>query len=420
MFTNNFYFQPVACNLLKKFKDRVDIEYHSHKIGYYHLPDDGIKTIKNIKNWQNSLENIDSVVVIGVGGSSLGAKALSSMLNCEKKLGAPNLFFLENIDPIAINAVISKIKFSKTLFLIISKSGTTLDTISITKIIMERFKTYPQSQEFKNRFAVITDENSVLHKFADTYGLKSFFVPQNTGGRFSVLSAVGLVPLTLCGFNTEAILEGAAQCKNSFFEENDMAILQKAYAYVNAKEDINVLFSYSNAFKEFNEWYIQLWAESLGKKKGSKNIGFTPVGLIGAIDQHSFLQLIIDGPKDKSVTFIRIKEMKGDMSIPDFSLKYIEKVDLKSNVSAVKLLNEQALATMKSVINGGIMVDEIILDKLDAYHAGYLIYYYELLTSACGAILGIDSYNQPGVEIGKKILIKKLGKLYANRTNNNQ
>jgi glucose-6-phosphate isomerase len=410
VFINNFYFQTASHYLLKKFRDRIDIEYHSHKIGYYHLSSSGNKVIEDVKKWQNSFNDMDSIVVIGVGGSSLGAKAISSMLMHEKRFGMPNLFFLENIDPISINTIFAKIKFSKTLFLLISKSGTTLDTISIAKIVMERFKVYPESQEFKKHFTVITDENSALHQFADKYKLKSFFIPQNVGGRFSVLGSVGLVPLTLCGFDTEALLEGAIQCENDFFDKGDMKILQKAYNYVNAKENINILFSYSNSFKDFNEWYIQLWAESLGKKKGSKNIGLTPIGLIGAIDQHSFLQLIIDGPKDKSVTFIRVKEMKGDMPVPSFSLKYIEKADLKSNISAAKLLNEQALATMKSVIDSGVNTDEIILDRLDAYHVGYLIYYYELLTSSCGIMFGIDPYNQPGVEIGKKILIKKLGK----------
>jgi glucose-6-phosphate isomerase len=413
VFVNTFYFQPADCDSLKKFKDRIDIEYHSRSVGYYHLPNSEFKVIEDVKDWQNSLENIDSVVIVGVGGSSLGAKAVSTMLTCDKKFGTPNLFFLENIDPISINATLAKLKFSKTLFLLISKSGTTLDTVSIAKIIMERFKVYPENKEFKEHFAVITDKNSALCEFANEYGLKAFFISQNVGGRFSVLSATGLVPLTLCGFNTEALLEGAAKCKSDFFEKGDMTIIQKAYTYVNGEENINVLFSYSNAFKAFNEWYIQLWAESLGKKKGGKNIGLTPIGLIGAIDQHSFLQLIIDGPKDKSVTFIRIKEMKGDMSIPNFSLKHLEKADLKSSISAAKLLNEQALATMKSVIDSGITTDEITLDKLDAYHTGYLIYYYELLTSTCGIMLGIDSYNQPGVEIGKKILIKKLGK-YVN------
>jgi glucose-6-phosphate isomerase len=205
-------------------------------------------------------------------------------------------------------------------------------------------------------------------------------------------------------------LRGAAECKEEFFKKKSIALLKKAIAYaIQGGQNINVLFSYSDIFREFNAWYVQLWAESLGKKKGGERIGLTPVGLIGAIDQHSFLQLIVEGPKDKSVTFIRIENMAGDMLIPDISLKYMEKVNLKKDISAAVLLNEQALATMESVVNEGVMTDEIVLTAADAYHAGYLIYYFELLTSLCGLLFEINTYNQPGVEIGKKILLDKLG-----------
>jgi glucose-6-phosphate isomerase len=226
-----------------------------------------------------------------------------------------------------------------------------------------------------------------------------------------VLSAVGIVPLTLCGIDTTKLLQGAVECKEEFFIRKTTALLKKAIAYtIKGGQNINVLFSYSDIFREFNAWYVQLWAESLGKKKGNERIGLTPVGLIGAIDQHSFLQLIVEGPKDKSVTFIRVEKMSDDMLIPDISLKYIEKADIKKGISATTLLNEQSLATMKSILNEGIITDEIVLEKADAYHAGYLIYYFELLTSLCGLALEVNTYNQPGVEIGKKILLDKLGK----------
>ncbi|MDR3346389.1 MAG: glucose-6-phosphate isomerase [Campylobacteraceae bacterium] len=395
---------------MSKFREKMTLEYNSNEVGYYHLPKNGDKIINDAKEWQKTLPDIRYVVVIGVGGSSLGAKAVLGMLSHEQPQNAPLLLFLENIDPIGINKTLSKIDFSKTLFLLISKSGTTLDTVSIAKIVMERFKTRPLDSGFERRFAVITDENSALHKFASEYNLKTFFIPQNVGGRFSFLSAVGLVPLTLCGFDTAGLLKGAAQCLGDFFDAREDTILQKAYAYTNAAENINVLFSYSDIFRGFNEWYIQLWAESLGKQKEGKRVGLTPVGLIGAIDQHSFLQLIVEGVRDKSVTFVRVKEMAGDMPIPDFSLKYLEKADLKADISATELLNEQEAATMQSVLDEGVRVDEITLERPDAFHVGYLMYYYELLTSACGIILDINTYNQPGVEIGKKILLKKLGK----------
>ena len=410
MFENTLYFKADNYKSLKELRQKSLHEYNSNKIGYYHLPKSGDAIVSDVKNWQKSLKNIKYIVVIGVGGSSLGAKAVFGMLNGQQEISSPNLLFLENIDPIGINKTLLNIEFSKTLFLIVSKSGSTLDTISIVKIVMEKFGAYQGDDAFSRHFAVITDENSSLHKFADKYGLKSFFIPQNVGGRFSFLSAAGLAPLTLCGFDAYGLLDGAAKCLKDFFELEEEHILQKAYVYATRKENINVIFSYSDIFRGFNEWCVQLWAESLGKENSGQKVGLTPIGLIGAIDQHSFLQLIVEGPNDKSVTFIRVKEMAGDMKIPSFSLSYIEKADLKENISAAQLLNEQALATMQSVLDKGILTDEITLDKIDAFHVGYLMYYYEILTSVCAIALGINAYNQPGVEIGKKILLNKLGK----------
>ncbi|MDR2100478.1 MAG: glucose-6-phosphate isomerase [Campylobacteraceae bacterium] len=411
MFTNTLYFDIPHTPKIEEIWNKISAEYNSSVIGYYNLPIDGEKLLLDIGVWKTGVRNIQNIVVVGVGGSSLGTKAVYSMLFHEKKTDTPNLHFLENIDPIAIKKTLQDIKLDESLFLLVSKSGTTLDTISIAKIIMVYFNIFPGDKQFGKYFAAVTDNGSALNKFANEYGLKSFFIPKNVGGRFSVLSAAGIVPLTLCGVDTVKLLEGAAACRDDFFARKSDTLIKKALACtLKSGQNINVLFSYSDIFRDFNAWFVQLWAESLGKKKGEERVGFTPVGLIGAIDQHSFLQLIIDGPKDKSVTFIRVENMAYDMPVPDISLKYIEKINLKKGISAASLLNEQAIATMKSVINEGVITDEIVLSKADAYHAGYLIYYFELLTSLCGLILGINAYNQPGVEIGKKILLDKLGK----------
>ncbi|MDR2635916.1 MAG: glucose-6-phosphate isomerase [Campylobacteraceae bacterium] len=409
MFANRLFFDISDTQKIEELWGKISAEYSSNQIGYYNLPDENLTS--DINTWSSTIRNIQNVVVIGVGGSSLGTKALYSMLFHEKKADTPRLHFLENIDPITIKKTLKNIKLEESLFFIVSKSGTTLDTISIAKIVMVHFGIFPNNKYFGKRFAAITEEGSALNKFANEYGLKSFFIPKNVGGRFSVLSAAGIVPLSICGIDTTSLLLGAAECKKEFFERKSTQLLKKAIVYaIKGGQNINVIFSYSDIFREFNAWYIQLWAESLGKKKGDERVGLTPVGLIGAIDQHSFLQLIIEGPKDKSVTFIRVENMADDMLIPDISLKYIEKANLKKDISAATLLNEQALATMKSVINEGVITDEIVLAKADAYHAGYLIYYFELLTSLCGLLFDINTYNQPGVEIGKKILLDKLGK----------
>ncbi|MDR0762649.1 MAG: glucose-6-phosphate isomerase [Campylobacteraceae bacterium] len=411
MFANRLFFDISDTQKIEELRNKIFTEYDSNQVGYYSLPIENENLLSDINIWGRKIQNIQNIVVIGVGGSSLGTKALYSMLYHEKKADTPNLYFLENIDPITIKKTLQRIKLEESLFFLVSKSGTTLDTISIAKIVMVHFEIFPNNKCFGKYFAVITDEGSALNKFANEYGLKSFLVPKNVGGRFSVLSAVGIVPLTLCGIDTTKLLRGAAECKNEFFTQKSTTLLKKAIAYtIKGGQNINVLFSYSDIFREFNAWYVQLWAESLGKKKGSKCVGLTPVGLIGAIDQHSFLQLIVEGPKDKSVTFIRVENMSDDMLIPDISLKYIEKADIKKGISAAALLNEQALATMKSIINEGVITDEIAIERADAFHAGYLIYYFELLTSLCGLLLEVDTYSQPGVEIGKKILLDKLGK----------
>ncbi|MBF0928613.1 MAG: glucose-6-phosphate isomerase, partial [Campylobacter concisus] len=244
-----------------------------------------------------------------------------------------------------------------------------------------------------------------LENFAKENGIKFFNIPKNVGGRFSVLSAIGLVPLGICGYDIKALLDGALACKKQYIEQKDSSIVAKAYHYATSRNaSINVIFSYCDRFFEFNDWYVQLWAESLGKKRGYKRVGLTPVGLVGSRDQHSFLQLIMDGVKDKSVTFIKIKDHASDKTIPNLSLKGLEECDFVASLSLNELINLQCDATAMALVQEGISVDTITLERLDEFHAGWLIFYYELLTSATGIMLGINTYDQPGVEIGKRIL----------------
>ena len=407
MFVNNIFFEKTSHDKIKPYKNALFDEYKNKKIGFYHLPAKSLDLIDEIDDFIKD-KNYKKVVVLGVGGSSLGARAVASMIVSTKNKSAPKLDFFENTDPVAIAYKLQKIDFDKTLFLIISKSGLTIETISITKIILDYFK----KKISPKNFTVITDEASPLDNFAKKRQLKSFYVYKGVGGRFSVLSAVGIVPLYLTGYDVKALLEGAKKCEKDIFEGTNEDVFHKAYKYCFSKEiNTNVLFSYSDAFRSFNEWYIQLWAESLGKiNRQNKRVGLTPVGLIGSIDQHSFLQLIIQGIRDKSVTFLRIEDFKTPLKIPTKTFEFLEKCDLKEEINLGSFLNEQCLATMQSVINENIAVDEIVLKKLDAYHVGYLMYYFEVLTSICGIMLDVNTYDQPGVEFGKKILLKKLGK----------
>ena len=407
MVKNNLFFEKTPILAIKSYVKRMNDELESGDIGYYHLPELGGEILNAIKDIEPKFHNIKNVVLVGIGGSSLGVKALKSMLKSSERANDRELFFIDNVDPFSFEALLNKLEFKDTLFIISSKSGTTIETITIFKCILDRFK----PKKLSENFLVITDPGSPLEIYAKENDIIFFNIPKNVGGRFSVLSAIGLVPLTLCGYDAKTLLEGAGKCKKEFLQENHDILMCKAYHYATHKNaKINVIFSYSDRFVEFNDWYVQLWAESLGKKRGFKRYGLTPVGLVGSRDQHSFLQLIMDGVKDKTVTFIKILDHDSKITAPNLNLRHLEACNFINDLTLSDLLNAQCDATTHALIQEGLSVDILTIDKLDEWHAGYLIYYYELLTSATGIMLGINTYDQPGVEVGKRILKTMLQK----------
>ena len=400
MLKNELFFEKTPLSAIGSYAKRMNDELKGGEIGYYHLPEIGANLLSEIAEFETTLAHVKSVVLVGIGGSSLGVKALKTMLSSAKRSRERELYFLDNVDAFSFESVCESIKFNETLFIISSKSGTTIETITLFKCILERFK----PSNLSANFIVITDPASPLEAYAKQNGIKFFNIPKNVGGRFSVLGAIGLVPLMLCGYDAAALLEGARACKKRFLEDGDDTLLQKAYHYATHKNaKINVIFSYGDRFLEFNDWYVQLWAESLGKKKGYKRYGLTPVGLIGSRDQHSFLQLIMDGVKDKTVSFIKVAA-DANTAIPSISLNGLEGCDFVNGLNLGELINAQCSATMHALVQEGISVDVIELERLDEASAGFLIYYFELLTSATGIMLGINTYDQPGVEVGKRIL----------------
>ncbi len=385
-------------------------ESASGDVGYYDLPDNNLSS--HIKEyWQNiEIKNIKNIAILGIGGSSLGTKAIDELLRNGKNRNEINVIYFENVDPNDIVENFKNLSFEETLFIVISKSGGTIETTSHLKFILHTFDISLDSEEFRNHFVFITDENSPLDKFGTDFGVKRFYIPKNVGGRFSVFSPVGLLPLHILGYDIDKLLSSAKSLKDSFFQKEEDTLCEKAYFYASNYEStpINVLFSYSSSFKYFNDWYVQLWGESLGKINidGTK-VGLTPVGIIGSIDQHSFLQLIIEGPMDKSVTMIKVKDFENDIKIPDISLPYLEKTNFINNHSFSELINAQCDATVESIIEQKIPVDIVEIERLDESNIGYMIFYYELLTSLTGKLLKVNTYDQPGVELGKVILKKK-------------
>lgn len=380
-----------------------EIESESKKIGFYHLCEQEtehfIDFAKNVKQ--------KNVVVLGIGGSSLGTVAVYTFVSHQKKLDK-NLFIVDTTDPLTIEKILKQVDIDDAFFCVVSKSGTTIETIAVLKL-------FAFLVEFsKSNCLVITGKGTKLDTFAKKRSIPVFYIPENVGGRFSVLSSVGLVPLSILGIDVDSLLQGAKKIKDSFFSMDFYfdAITKKAIKYAENSWtiDTNVIFCYSDAFKDFNRWYVQLWAESLGKRKiHSKTcVGLTPVGLIGPVDQHSFLQLIEDGKKDKTLTIIKVNEFRSDIFVPNISLEHLEELDILNNIGFAKLINMQADALIDSFKEQSILLDVIELERIDEKSFGSLIMYYEILTAVMGKLLDINTYDQPGVEKTKRILKTKL------------
>lgn len=403
-YTNHFDTQTLDPLTLEKGFKAVQHEAQSNEVGYYHLPIMSQSLVDELNAERDTIDRrFDTIAIIGIGGSSLGIKAIERLLRPSTQ-NAKKIVYLENSDPVSIISEINEIDKLKTLFIVISKSGGTVETLSIFKRLIVTFNL---SLENSDQIYIVSDEDSILSRFADEHKLRRFAIPSNVGGRFSVLSAVGIVPLTLAGFDTKAILLGGEIFLKQFWNREEDHMLQKAAYYVTRSADypMNVLFAYSDAFEEFGKWVVQLWGESLGKKNHrGERVGLTPISLIGSVDQHSFLQLVIEGPLNKTVTFMSIKHSEDHLMIPDLSLKHLEKSDFVNGKSFNELINAQCQATMQSVLQSGVSVDEITWKQIDEGSVGEMILYYELLTSLSGALFEINTYDQPGVEIGKQIL----------------
>ena len=380
-----------------------EIQKEKENIGYYNLVyQDTIAFKKYAKTVIKK-----NIVVIGIGGSTLGTYAIYKFLKHSKSL-EKKLFFLETTDPIDIKSKIEAIDLRDTLFIVISKSGTTLETISIFKYINSLISCD------KNNTLVITENDSKLDNYAKLNKIKTFEIPKNVGGRFSVFCAVGLVPLAIVGIDIDELLHGAKSVYDSFFNKSStyQRVLKKARFFVEYKNsfNINVVFSYSSRLEGFNKWYIQLWGESLGKVDiNSTRQGLTPIGIIGPIDQHSFLQLIVEGRRDKTLSVIKVNDFDNNLKIPNIKLEGLNDLDYIDGLEFSSLINTQADATIESIHNlNDIPCDVITIGGVNEMAIASLMYEYELLTSVCAKFMYIDAYNQPGVESGKLILKEKL------------
>ena len=402
-YSKNFYSIKSNELIFESLKDEIK------DIGYYNLP---LQDTTDIKSYAKNIEK-KNIVVIGIGGSTLGTIAIYNFLK-KSNIYSKALYFFESTDPMDIRARLKKIDLEDTHFIIISKSGTTIETISI-------FKYFQTLIVIDSANATIVSEyDSKLTQYAKKHSIRTFEIAKNVGGRFSVFSPVGLLPLAMIGVDIDDLLSGAKEVKDSFFSKEKYyeSIMHKARFLVENKNrfNINVIFSYSTALEGFNKWYIQLWGESLGKKNinGTRQ-SLTPIGLIGPVDQHSFLQLIADGKRDKTVTFIKINDFEDETQIPENTLDGFDDLSYIDNLSFSQLIENQANAIIEAIENlEDIPSDIITIEKVDEYNIAKLMFNYQLLTSTIGKFVQINTYDQPGVEAGKIILKEKLKSLCIN------
>ena len=351
-------------------------------------------------------------LLLGIGGSALGPRAileaLSPFHNLQKR---PRVFIYDNVDPGTLKRILSLIDLKKTSVNVISKSGSTAETAASFLILWDRMKK-KLGKEAAKRFVITTDpEKGTLRKIVTDEGLTSLPIPPAVGGRYSVLSPVGLLLAEVIGVKSDELLKGAKDMHNKC--SNPDVLKNPAYMFgtllylmnTDKQRTINVMVPYADSLKPFSEWFCQLWSESLGKE----NKGLTPYPSLGTTDQHSQMQLWIEGPQDKVIIFIRVHDYGADMKMPAV-FKDIEGMNYLSGHSLVELIKAEEEAAELALAKSGRPNMTITLPGIDAYHLGQLFYFLEIATAYTGILLDINPFNQPGVEEGKNLTYGMMGK----------
>lgn len=371
-------------------------------------------------------DRFENVLVLGIGGSALGGNAVCeallkpywNLLTPEQRENLPRIFFLDNIDPDQINGLLEILDLKKTLVNVITKSGSTAETMSQFMIIKQKLEE-ELGENYRRNIVATTDQNvGILRQISNEEGYKTFAVPDDVGGRFSVFSAVGLLPFALVGINIEELMQGVKDMdlalKNTDIRHNIAAQNALIHYLMDTQKGkkLTVMMPYSSRLKYIADWFVQLWAESLGKNEnlnGEKvNIGQTPIKALGATDQHSQIQLYNEGPNDKIINFIRVKNFDTTLEIPQ--IFEFTGIGYLGGKTINNLINAEADSTKVALVDYQRPNVSIILDKVDAYNVGQLLYMFEIQTAITGELYNINTYNQPGVEQAKNYTYALMGR----------
>ena len=363
------------------------------------------------------------VVVLGIGGSALGPIALRTALRPSgwnalsdgSRDGWPRLHVLDNVDPRTIAALLDALDLRQTLFIVTSKSGGTAETMAQFLVVRERLM-HVHGVNPADHLVFVTDpEKGALREIARREGIRALDIPANVGGRFSVLSPVGLLPAALIGVDVTAMLEGAAdmarRCSADVLRDNPAGVFAVLQWLADTKHghSVQVLMPYSDALRDLAAWFVQLWAESLGKKRpDGAHVGPTPLPALGATDQHSQVQLFMEGPADKTVVFLAAGR-EGDVQIPRAYSEIAELAYLGGHTLG-ELLDVERRATAGALARAGRPNGTLFLDAIDPWHVGALMMLFEIATIYGGALYDVNPLDQPGVELGKQFTFAMLGR----------
>ena len=397
------------------------------ELGFLDLPAARESTAEIRRFAEGAGQAFSDIVVLGIGGSALGPIALRSALRSTRwnELGDeardyfPRLHVLENVDPVTVAELLGRIEMGRTLFLVISKSGGTAETMAQYLVVRGRLLE-TLGEDYRRHLVFITDpEKGCLRRIARAESIPALDIPSNVGGRFSVLSAVGLLPAALIGIDIGALMAGAGdmaeRCAVRELRRNPAALYAMLQWLGDSRHSLSthVVMPYSDNLRDVGDWFVQLWAESLGKvRQDGTSVGPTPIPALGATDQHSQVQLFMEGPLDKTVTFIAVGGRAVDVKIPPLHQDVAELAYLGGHTLG-ELLDVERQATAGALARRGRPNMTITLERLDPWHVGSLMMMLAVATVIAGALYEVNPLDQPGVELGKRYTYAMLGRADA-------
>lgn len=397
----------------------------SGELPFFDLPYQDTSLIKSIaKDISHSYENF---LLIGIGGSALGPLSIHNalhspfynQLSAGAGRGRPRLYFLDNVDPDETTALLEVLDLKKTVIVVITKSGGTAETMASFLVLKDAIKKATGKIDPSQVIAITDPDKGDLLKIAKQNGYRTLEIPAGVGGRFSVLTPVGLLSAAVSGINIDEMLQGAAlmdkRCSKPGIWQNPAymkGILEYMF-HTRQGRHISVMMAYSEALGSIIEWFVQLWAESLGKKHGIDGrtifTGQTPVKAIGATDQHSQLQLYMEGPHDKTLTFLRVNKFNTTVTIPE-DFTDMEGISYLGGHTLNELILAEQKATEVALARTGRPSCRIDIPAITPSAIGQLFYLFEVQTAFAGGLYKINPFDQPGVEEGKKLTFGMMGR----------